>query len=85
MKELGSARAHAEEAVRHAYGDNLIRSMDWLVKIMHQQGESAFALRRGEEFLSGIRLDPSLRVRTERYVSALSRTLEAVRKEKHKP
>ncbi len=85
MKELGSARAHAEEAVRHAYGDNLIRSMDWLVKIMHQQGESAFALRRGEEFLSGIQLDPSLRVRTERYVSALSRTLEAVRKEKHKP
>ena len=85
MNDLKNARLRAEEAVRYAYGDNLIRSMDRLLRIMHKQGETGFALKRGEEFLQGIHLDPSLHVRTGRYVSALSATLNEIRKEKPKP
>ncbi|MBU6154490.1 MAG: thioredoxin family protein [Bdellovibrionales bacterium] len=85
MNDLKNARLHAEEAVRHAYGDNLIRSMDRLIKVMQKQGESVFALKRGEEFLKGVSLDPNLRVRTGRYVSALTATLEEIRKDIPRP
>jgi Flp pilus assembly protein TadD len=85
MNDLKSARTEAEQAVRFAYGDNLIRSMDRLLKIMQKQGESAFALRRGEDFLKTIHVDPALKVRTGRYVSALNSTLSELRKEKSKP
>jgi hypothetical protein len=52
---------------------------------MQKQGESEFGLRRGEDFLKTIHLDPSLKVRTGRYVSALNSTLSELRKEKTKP
>jgi hypothetical protein len=54
-------------------------------QIMQKQGESAFALRRGEDFLKTIHVDPALKVRTGRYVSALNSTLSELRKEKSKP
>jgi tetratricopeptide (TPR) repeat protein len=79
--DLKNARIQAEEAVRFAYGDNLIRSMDRLLKVMHRAGETGFAVRRGEEFLKGLHFDPNLKVRTGRYISALHQTLDQMRKE----
>jgi tetratricopeptide (TPR) repeat protein len=77
-KDFTRARELAEQAVRFAYGDNLIRSMDRLVQVMGAQGEGAFARERGEAFLSTLKLDPELKVRTGRYVSALKKTLAAL-------
>lgn len=74
-KELSRARELAEQAVRLAYGDNLIRSMDRLVQVMAAQGEGAFARERGESFLAELKWNPELQVRTGRYVAALKKTL----------
>ena len=83
--DFKSARQEAEQAVRYAYGDNLIRCMDRLLKVMQKQGEIDFALRRGESFLKDLNYDPALKVRTGRYVAALKSTLEALRKEAKTP
>jgi thiol-disulfide isomerase/thioredoxin len=76
--ELGRARELAEQAVRHAYGDNLIRSMDRLLQVMGAQGEESSARVRGEEFLAGLRWNPALQVRTGRYVQGLKKTVESL-------
>ena len=77
-KDLAQARMLAEKAVRHAYGDNLIRSMDRLIQVMAAQGEGASALLRGEAFLSTLKVHPELKVRTGRYVAALKKTLYSI-------
>jgi thiol-disulfide isomerase/thioredoxin len=77
-KELGRARELSEQAVRHAYGDNLIRSMDRLLQVMRAQGEEESARGRGEVFLAGLRWNPALEVRTGRYVQALKKTVESL-------
>jgi tetratricopeptide (TPR) repeat protein len=84
-KNLKEARVLSEQAVQYAYGDNLIRAMDRLLKVMRAQGELDFAYRRGSEFLQGINVDPKLKVRTDRYVALLKTTLSEIKKETRNP
>jgi thiol-disulfide isomerase/thioredoxin len=80
LKELKEARSEAELAVRYAYGDNLIRAMERLVRIMALSGEKDFALKRAEEFLGTLSVSDLPGVRTARYVASFKKTLESVEK-----
>jgi thiol-disulfide isomerase/thioredoxin len=80
LKELKEARSEAELAVRYAYGDNLIRAMERLTRIMALSGEKDFALKRAKEFLGGLKTPDLPGVRTARYVASFNRTLESIEK-----
>jgi tetratricopeptide (TPR) repeat protein len=80
LKELKEARKQAELAVRFAYGDNLIRTMERLTKIMAAEGESEFAIRRARQFLEGLHVKDAPGVRTARYVAAFRKTIESIEK-----
>ncbi len=77
LKEFSIARSYAEKAVQFAYGDNQIRSMERLVRIMNAQGEKSAATSRGKEFLAKtVKADDALAVRTNRYVQALQKAVD---------
>lgn len=83
-KDFPKARDLAEKAFERGYGDNRIRAMDRLVKVMGAQGESGEAVRRGRGFLKDIKFDPKLSVRTGRYVAQLEKSLSEIEKESKK-
>jgi thioredoxin-like negative regulator of GroEL len=80
LKELREARTEAELAVRFAYGDNLIRSMERLTKIMAAAGERDFAISRARSFLDKVKVEEVPGVRTARYVASFKKTLDAIEK-----
>ncbi len=80
LKELKEARGQAELAVRFAYGDNLIRSMERLTKIMAAEGERDFAISRARLFLEKLKVEEAPGVRTGRYVASFKKTLDAIEK-----
>ncbi len=80
IKELKEARTEAELAVRYAYGDNLIRSMERLTKIMVAEGERDFAISRARSFLEKVKVEEFPGVRTARYVASFKKTLDAIEK-----
>ena len=80
LKELKEARKEAELAVRFAYGDNLIRSMERLTKIMAAEGERDFAISRARSFLEKLKVEEVPGVRTARYVTSFKKTLDAIEK-----
>jgi thiol-disulfide isomerase/thioredoxin/tetratricopeptide (TPR) repeat protein len=84
-KNYLKAREMAEKAVQFAYGDNLIRSMDRLIQVMDAQGSGMEARARGSAFLATIKIDPSLQVRTGRYLAQLEKTLNNLSKGKANP
>jgi tetratricopeptide (TPR) repeat protein len=75
LKDLKIARDYAERALQYSYGDNAIRSMDRLLRVMAAQGEKDFALKRGKEFLASFKTPQGLQVRTTRYMDQLKNTL----------
>ncbi len=75
IKDLKIARENAEKAVQYAYGDNQIRSMDQLVRVLGLQGEKQEAIERGKKFLANVNSTQNLSVRTDRYLSALKKSL----------
>ena len=78
LKDLKTARDYAEKALQYSYGDNQIRSMDRLIRIMALQGEKTEALARGKKFIDETKISPELAVRTGRYVISLKKTLSDV-------
>jgi tetratricopeptide (TPR) repeat protein len=85
LKILPTARDYAEKAVKFAYGDNKLRSMERLMRVMIAQGENSEALKRGREFFQEVgTVSSDLFVRTNRYVQAFKKALDEVQKENHK-
>ncbi len=82
QKNLKTARDYAERALQYAYGDNAIRSMDRLVRVMVGQGEKDFALKRGKEFVASFKVPQGLQVRTLRYFEQLKNMLSDLEKGK---
>ena len=82
QKNLKQARDYAERALQYAYGDNAIRSMDRLLRVMVAQGEKDFALKRGKEFVASFKIPEGLQVRTLRYFDQLKNMLSDLEKGK---
>ncbi len=79
LKELKTARFYAEQAVNLSYGDNQIRSMERLIRVMGAEGLKIDAVKRGNEFLSKTQtVSPELVVRTNRYIKALKKAVDEV-------
>ncbi|MBC7397753.1 MAG: thioredoxin family protein [Bdellovibrionales bacterium] len=81
LKEYKIARDYAEKAVKYSYGDNQIRSMERLVRVMNAQGEKKQAVDRAQDFLAkNKRADEKLAIRTNRYFQALEKAVDEVGK-----
>lgn len=75
LKDFDAARAKAETALKHAYGDNRLRSVELLAKILAASGKKAEALELLRKTIGGATLPNDTDVRTHRYLNAL-RALE---------
>jgi tetratricopeptide (TPR) repeat protein len=74
LKDWKQARDWSEKALEFSYGDNQLRAMEQVLKVMQGQGEIDFALRRGKQFLETLKA-PIEFVRTKRYIEKLKKTL----------
>ena len=74
---LKIARERAEKAYSFSYGDNRLRAMERLIRVMDAQGESGEAKKRGEELLAQVKDSRGFQVRTDRYVKAIQKLIVA--------
>jgi thiol-disulfide isomerase/thioredoxin len=83
LKDYTTARDDAEKAVNFAYGDNKLRSMERLVRVLAAQGETDLAAKRGKELLDTVEMPNSnLVLRTGRYIQALKKAVDEAGKGK---
>lgn len=86
LKEFAKAKEMGERAFEFGFGDSKIRAMERLMRSLMGNGDDAEALKRGSDFLATVeRPDPSLQVRTKRYLEAVEKAVsEAEAKVNHK-
>jgi thiol-disulfide isomerase/thioredoxin len=81
LKDLTNARLNAEKAAEFSYGDNKLRSVERLVRVLVAQGEKALAVKRGNETLGEIKpVSDALQVRTNHYIKALKKAVDDAEK-----
>jgi thiol-disulfide isomerase/thioredoxin len=81
LKHLPEARAQAEKAVDFSYGDNRLRSMERLVRVLIASGEPALAVEKGNALLAQVKDPKGYLIRTDRYIVALKKAVDAAQKE----
>jgi len=79
LKHYPEAKTQAEKAVQYSYGDNHLRSMERLVRVLIASGEPKAAYERGSELLAKTKNPKGYFVRTERYIHALKSAVEDAR------
>jgi thiol-disulfide isomerase/thioredoxin len=81
LKDLANARLNAEKAAEFSYGDNKLRSVERLVRVLAALGEKTLAVKRGNETLSEIKpVSNALDVRTNHYIKALKKAVDDAEK-----
>ena len=76
LKDYPRARELANHAIDFSYGDNQIRSVEQLVKVMIAQGHREDAKKIGAEFIAHLKDPSGYEVRTQRYIDSLKKTIE---------
>lgn len=79
LKHYPEAKTQAEKAVQYSYGDNHLRSMERLVRVLIASGEAKAAYERGSELLAKTKNPKGYFIRTERYIRALQAAVEDAR------
>lgn len=81
-KALTDARAYAEKAFVFSYGDNQLRVLELLLKIMNDQGEKEQALARCKAYLEAHPEPVLANVRTHRYLEAIKKQVSELEPKK---
>ena len=84
LKDLKTAREMADQAVKYAYGDNKIRTIETLAKVMNEQGQTDQAVALISQFLQEFKAPPeNLKLRTKRYLDTLAELKDNLKAGKH--
>ena len=83
LKDYSTARDYAEKAVKYAYGDNKLRSMERLVRVLTASGDTTLAVKTGKDLLDATNPpNADLFIRTGRYIAALKKAVDEAEKGK---
>lgn len=83
LKKYAEAKLQAEKAVELSYGDNHLRSVERLVRVLTASGEPKVAVEKGNLALNQVKDPKGYFIRTDRYIVALKKAVDAAQKEIH--